>query len=90
MVSASIVNNTRQSPGTQPHSGHAFERLYVASVGFRECRQFDVDLRARSDGKLAPLAGGSGSERDLFHTLKSHNAMKNQAINRTLRCIPLT
>jgi hypothetical protein len=65
--------------GTQPHSGHAFERLYVASASFGECRQLEVDLRARSDGKLAPLAGRSGSERDLFHTLKSHNAIKKSS-----------
>jgi len=65
--------------GTQPHSGHAFERLYIASAGFRERRQLEVDLCARSDGKLAPLAGRGGSERDPFRTLKSHNAIKKSS-----------
>jgi hypothetical protein len=85
MVSASIVNNTRQSRAR--NRGHAFERLYVASAGFRKCRQLEVDLPARSNGKLAPLAGGSGSECDLFHTLKSHNAINKSSYSRTLRYI---
>jgi hypothetical protein len=70
------IVSSRQSPARKPHSSHAFERLYIASAGFRQCRQLEVDLRARSDGKLVPLAGRSGSERDLSHTLKSHNAIK--------------
>jgi len=56
--------------GAQPHSGYAFERFHVADAGFRERRQFEVDLRARSRGKFAPLAGGGGSKSDLFHIAK--------------------
>jgi hypothetical protein len=67
MVLPLVVNNTRQFPGTQPHSGYAFEHFHVTDAGFRERRQFDVDLRARCGGEFAPLADGGGSERDLFH-----------------------
>jgi hypothetical protein len=51
----------------QPHGSHAFECLHITSAGFRERRQFEVDLRARGGGKFAPLAGGGGSKCDLFH-----------------------
>jgi hypothetical protein len=60
----------------QPHSGHAFERFHVANTGFRESRQFAIDLRARGRGKLAPLADGGGSKRNFFHIETSHNAMR--------------
>jgi hypothetical protein len=43
--------------GAQPHSGYAFERLDIASAGFREGRQFAINLRARRSRKFAPLAG---------------------------------
>jgi hypothetical protein len=68
IVSALIVNNTRQSPA-QPHSGDTFERFHIASTGFGESRQFDVDLCARSRGKLAPLTDGCGSKSDFLHIL---------------------
>jgi hypothetical protein len=51
----------------QPHSGHAFERFHVANTGFRESRQFAIDLRARGRGKLALLADSGGSKRNFFH-----------------------
>ena len=54
-------------PGSQPHSGYAFERIYVADASFRERSQLEVDLRARRSGKFAPLADGGGRELDLFH-----------------------
>lgn len=66
MVLPLTVNNTPVT-GAQPHSGHAFERFYIANAGFRERRQFDVDLRTRDGRKFAPLAEGSGDEGDLFH-----------------------
>jgi hypothetical protein len=59
----------------QPHSGHTFERFHIANTGFRENRQFEIDLPARSSGKLAPLADGGGSKRNLLHIGTSHNAM---------------
>jgi hypothetical protein len=66
MVSASIVNSTRQSP-TRNRISHAFERLYVAGTGFGKCNQFEVDLRTRSGRQLAPLAGGGRRKCDLLH-----------------------
>jgi hypothetical protein len=69
MVSALIVNKTRQSPERKPHSGSAFERFHIADAGFSECLQFEVDLRARSRRKFAPLADGGGRKLDLFHPL---------------------
>ena len=62
---ALTVNNTRQSPA-QPHSVYALERLYVADAGFRERVQFELDLRTRRGGELAPLADGGRRELDLF------------------------
>jgi hypothetical protein len=55
--------------GAQPHSGDTFERFHIASTGFGESRQFDVDLCARSRGKLAPLTDGCGSKSDFLHIL---------------------
>ena len=54
--------------GAQPHSGDALERFHIANARFRERRQFDVDLRARNNGKLAPLADRGRSKRDFSHT----------------------
>jgi hypothetical protein len=66
MVSASIVNNTRQSPARNRIPA-ASEGLYITSAGFRERRQFGGDLNARGGRQLAPLAGGGRSKCDVFH-----------------------
>jgi len=73
MVSALIVNSTRQSP---TRNRIPATRFHVANTGFRESRQFAIDLRARGRGKLAPLADGGGSKRNFFHIETSHNAMQ--------------
>jgi hypothetical protein len=44
----------------QPHPGHA-------NTGFRERRQFEIDLRTRRAGKLAPLPDSGGGKRDFLH-----------------------
>jgi hypothetical protein len=61
-----LIVNARASHGRATVRPR-LERFHVADAGFRERRQFDVDLRTRSCGKLAPLANSGGSERDLFH-----------------------
>jgi hypothetical protein len=69
MVSALIVNNTRQSP-TRNRIPATPLSAFTSPAGFRERRQFEINLRARGRGKFAPLTGGGGSERNLFHTFK--------------------
>jgi hypothetical protein len=67
MVLALIVNKTRQSPERNRIPAGAFERFHIADAGFRERLQFEIDLRARSSGKFAPLADGGGRKLNLSH-----------------------
>jgi len=76
MVSALIVNSTRQSPTRNRIPATPLSAFHVANTGFRERRQFAINLRARGRGKLAPLADGGGSKRNFFHIETSHNAMQ--------------
>jgi hypothetical protein len=69
MVLALTVNNTRQFTGAQSHSGYTFECFHIADAGFRERRQFEVNLRTRRSSKFTPLADSGGRECDLFHPL---------------------
>src|ERR1043166_3993174 len=54
---------------TQPHSGCAFQRLYIPGPGFRERCQFRINLRPSDVGQFAPLPTRRGSECDLLHLL---------------------
>ena len=55
--------------GVVLRSPHAHARFHIADAGFSEYLQFEVDLRARSRRKFAPLADGGGRKLDLFHAL---------------------
>jgi hypothetical protein len=74
MASALIVNTTRQSP-TRNRIPATPLSAFTSPTGLRENRQFAVDLRARSGGKLAPLADSGGRKANFFHIEKSHSAM---------------
>jgi hypothetical protein len=74
MMSALIVNNTRQSPERNripvvPFSAFTSPTPVAANVFILR------DLTADIWGQFAPLANGGGRELDLLHAASSHNAI---------------
>jgi hypothetical protein len=69
MVSALIVNKTRQSPARNRIPAVPL-RAFTSPMPVAANAEFEIDLCAHGNGKLAPLTDRRGRKYDLFHRLK--------------------